>query len=298
MAAVTSSSNRHSGCGRGYKIFCMPTGLECGDWVGKREAETLSHPLSLLPPLPQMSLAGGDPLPTQRYTSLLPGTEDSGAQKVQSRQTDPQHEPCREGQPTSSTLLSSSCFWGQRQPLSFHPPQTCCCLLGDPRSPSSPGEELRAPRAGVEMEHPSHLHGQGTLSSTPYHPLAAPPSPWETQPPLHLQHLSLRFLRSLPLCLQFLLLLLSKPGLQPPTPAIPSPTCQSPGFTSHAYLRVHVESPSLSPEVPALGGPGAWLPPLMLSITVSHFPPRGKAGNLNSVSPSSYLILFLLMVHN
>ena len=86
--AVTSSSKRHSGCGRCYKIFCMPTGLPCGEWVGRREMETLSHPLSLLPPLAQMSLAGGDPLPTRRYTSLLPGTEDSGAQKVQSRQTE------------------------------------------------------------------------------------------------------------------------------------------------------------------------------------------------------------------
>ena len=223
MAAVTSSSNRHSGCGRGYKIFCMPTGLQCGECVGRREVETLSHPLSLLPPLPQMSLAGGDPLPTQRYTSLLPGTEDSGAQKVQSRQTDPQHEPGREGRRTSSTLLSFSCFWGQRQPLSFHPPQTRCCLLGDPRSPSSPGEELRAHRAGVEMEHPCHLHGQGTLCSTPYHPLEAPPSPWETQPPLHFQHLSLLFLRSLPLCLQFLLLLLTTAWFTAPHPRHPQP---------------------------------------------------------------------------
>ena len=146
MAAVTSSSNRHSGCGRDYKIFCMPTGLQCGECVGRREVQTLSHPLSLLPLLPQMSLAEGDPLPTQRYTSLLPGTEDSGAQKVQSRQTDPQHEPGREGQRTSSTLLSFSCFWGQRQPLSFHPPQTRCCLLGEPHPVLGRSSELTGRR--------------------------------------------------------------------------------------------------------------------------------------------------------
>lgn len=220
---MTSSSNRHSGRGRCCKIFRTPTGLQCGERVGRRAAENLSHPLSLLPPLAQMSLAGGDPLPTRRYTSLLPGTEDSGTQKVQSRQTDPQHEPGREGQPASSTSLSSSCFWGQRQPLSFHPPQTRWCLLGDPRPPCSPGEEHRAHRAGVEMEHPCHLHWQGTLSSTPYHPLEAPPSPQETQPPLHFQHLSLLFLRSLPLCLQLLLLLLTTAWFTAPYPRHPQP---------------------------------------------------------------------------
>ena len=73
------------------------------------------------------------------------------------------------------------------------------------------------------MEHPCHLHGQGTLSSTPYHPLEAPPSPWEAQPPLHFQHLSLLFLRSLPLCLQFLLLLLTTTWFTAPHPRHPQP---------------------------------------------------------------------------
>lgn len=85
MAAITGS-NRHSRCGRCYKTSLCQLAFSSASGVGRQGAEDLTHSLSLLSPFPQMSPAGGDPLPTQAYTSLLPRTEDPEAQTVQNRQ--------------------------------------------------------------------------------------------------------------------------------------------------------------------------------------------------------------------
>lgn len=75
-----------------------------------------------------------------------------------------------------------------------------------------------------------------------------------------------------------------QPGLQ--SPPAPSPTCQSPEFTSHAYFPVCVASSGPSPSVISLGVAwGCGFLHSSLSITVSRFSPEGRLGIFLTLYP-------------
>lgn len=136
-----------------------------------------------------MSLAIGDPLPTQGYTSLPPRTEDPDAQKIQSRQTLKKSLVGKGNQHLQTCFLHP--VSGGRGNCSVSTLSRCAGaseMIQDP--PSSPEEEHRAHWGG--MQHLLHLHGQGTLfPQSPTTPSGLSgckaATPWEAWPPLHFQ---------------------------------------------------------------------------------------------------------------
>lgn len=237
-----------------------------------------------------MSPAGGDPFLTQGYTSLLLRTEDSGAQKIHSRQTlkmslagkGNQHPPTCFPHPVSggkgncsvSTLIRHA---GISQ------------VMQDPRSPSSPGEEHRAhwgwrwSSSSISM---GRVYSPYSLSDSPPPPggsqdlsthLPGRPGPYSI-----FRHLSFLLFRSLPLCLQLLPPLLTTLWFtNPPVPRVPGPTCQSPRFTSYAYLPVGVESSPLSPAFTSLGVTWGYGFLHFCSVLLClSFPQEGRLGTL------------------
>lgn len=159
---------------------------------------------------------------------------------------------------------------------------------------------------GAHTLPPSPSPWQGTLSPqpSPTPHLSLETQDFSTHPPtpcpggLHPFHGQAHPPPAPPGCCPFVyssrLLSWTQPGLQ--SPPAPSPTCQSPEFTSHAFFLVCVASSGPSPSVISLGVAwGCGFLHSSLSITVSRFSPEGRLGIFLTLSPESYLILSLLV---
>lgn len=177
--------------------------------------------------------------------------------------------------------------------LHFHPNprslvwvgQPCRCILGG-------GRQLTARWRWSTPPSP----WQGTLSPqpSPTPHLSLETQDLSTHPPtpcpggLHPFHGQARPPPVPPGCCPFVysscLLSWPQPGLQ--SPPAPSPTCQSPEFTSHAYFPVCVASSGPSPSVISLGVAwGCGFLHSSLSITVSRFSPEGRLGIFLTLYP-------------